>query len=173
MSFNPEPSKQAQDVIFTRKLQKKKLPPLYFNDSSVKETCTQKHLGMLLVFRFDFQEHWKSLLKKVNKTVALLCKFQNILPRSALLTKNKYFVRSHLDYGDIIYDQAFNNFFHQKIESLQYNPALAITVAIRGTSREKLYQELGLESLQQRHWYTNYIFFSRYIKTNPRNTFLI
>ena len=88
MSFNPEPSKQAQDVIFTRKLQKKKLPPLYFNDSSVKETCTQKHLGMLLDFRFDFQEHWKSLLKKVNKTVALLCKFQNILPRSALLTKN-------------------------------------------------------------------------------------
>ena len=73
MSFNPEPSKQAQDVIFTRKLQKKKLPPLYFNDSSVKETCTQKHLGILLDFRFDFQEHWKSLLKKVNETVTLLC----------------------------------------------------------------------------------------------------
>ena len=66
MSFNPEPLKQAQEVIFTRKLQKKDYPPLYFNDSSVKETCTQKHLGMLLDFRLDFQEHWKSLLKKVN-----------------------------------------------------------------------------------------------------------
>ena len=31
-----------------------------------------------------------------------------------------------------------------------YNAALAITGAIRGSSREKLYQELGLESLQQR-----------------------
>ena len=35
---------------------------------------------------------------------------------------------------------------------MQYNAALAITGAIRGTSREKLYQELGLESLQKRRW---------------------
>ena len=45
------------------------------------------------------------------------------------------------------------NSFHQKIESLQYNAALAITGAISGTSREKIYQELGLKSLQQRRWY--------------------
>ena len=81
-----------------------------------------------------------------------LRKFQNILLRSALLTIYKCFVRTHLDYDDIIYDQAFNNFFHQKIESLQYNAALAIKGAIGGASREKMYQELGLESLQQRRW---------------------
>ena len=120
--------------------------PLYFNGSSVKETCTQKHIGMLLDLRLDFQEHWKSLLKEVNKTVALLRKFQNILPRSALLTIYKCFVSTHLDYGDIIYDQAFNSSFHQKIESLQGNASLAITGAIRGMLREKIYQELGLES---------------------------
>ena len=34
------------------------------------------------------------------------------------------------------------------MESIQYNAALAITGAIRGTSREKLYQELGLDSLK-------------------------
>ena len=39
-----------------------------------------------------------------------------------------------------------------KLESLQYNAALAITGGIRGTSREKLYNELGLESLQNRRW---------------------
>ena len=94
-------------------------------------------------FRLDFQEHWESLLKKVNKTVALLRKLQNILPRSALITIYKCFVRTHLDHGDIIYDQAFNNSFYQLIESLQYNAALAITSAIRGTSGEKTYQELG------------------------------
>ena len=42
-----------------------------------------------------------------------------------------------------------NNTFHQKMESIQYNTTLAITGAVRGPSREKLYQELGLESLQQ------------------------
>ena len=62
MSFDLEPLKQAQEVILMRKFQKKDFPPLYFNDSLVKETCNQKHLGMLLGFRLDVQEHWKSLL---------------------------------------------------------------------------------------------------------------
>ena len=35
--------------------------------------------------------------------------------------------------------------FHQKLDSIQYNAALAITGAIRGTSREKVYHELGFE----------------------------
>ena len=39
-------------------------------------------------------------------------------------------------------------YFHQKLESIQYNACLAITGAIRGKSKEKLYQELALESLQ-------------------------
>ena len=39
------------------------------------------------------------------------------------------------------------------MESVQYNAALAITGTVRGTSREKLYQELGFESPQQRRWY--------------------
>ena len=119
---------------------------------------------MLLNFRLDFQEHCKYLLKKVNETVALLRKFQNILPRSALLTIYKYFVRIRLDYGDIIYDQAFNNLFHQKIESLQNNAALAITGVISGTSREKVCQELRLESLQQRHWYRKLCLFFKIYK---------
>ena len=64
----------------------------------------------------------------------------------------KSFVRLHLDYGDILYDQTFNNSFDERLQSVKYNGALAITSAIRGSSREKFYQELGFESLQQRRW---------------------
>ena len=67
-----------------------------------------------------------------------------------LITIFKSLIRPHLDYGDIIYDQAYNTSFHQNIESIQYNAALAITGAVRGTSREKLYQELSFESHQQK-----------------------
>ena len=89
-----------------------------------------------------------------------------------MLTIYKCFVRTHLDYGDIIYDQAFNNSFHQKIESLQYNAALAITGAIRGTSREIMYQELRLESLQQRRWYGKLcLFFKVYKNQCPKYLF--
>ena len=67
-----------------------------------------------------------------------------------MLTIHKSFLRPHLDYGDVIYDRTFNESFQNKLESVQYNAALAITGAIRGSSREKLYQELGLESLKSR-----------------------
>ena len=69
------------------------------------------------------------------------------------LINHKSFIRPFLDYGDIIYDKAFNESFHEKLESLQYNAALAITGAIKGSSTEKLYEELGLESLKSRRWY--------------------
>ena len=65
----------------------------------------------------------------------------------------KAFVIPYLGYGDILYDQAYNMSFHHKLESIQYNACLAITGAIRGISKEKRYQELGLESLQSRLWY--------------------
>ena len=72
---------------------------------------------------------------------------------TALLTIYKSFLRPHLDYGDVIYDHAFNESFQNKLVSVQYNAALAITGAIRGSSREKFYEELGLESLKSQQWY--------------------
>ena len=62
-------------------------------------------------------------------------------------------MRPLIDYGDIIYDQPNNESFCEKLESVQYKAALAITGAIQGTSRDKIYQELGLESLKNRRWY--------------------
>ena len=103
--------------------------------------------------RLDFNLHLKNLQNKVNKTIGLLRKLQDTLTRPSLITIFKSFIRPIVDYGDIIYDRAYNTSFHQNIESIQYNAALAITGAVRGTSREKLYQELGFESLQKRRWY--------------------
>ena len=61
-------------------------------------------------------------------------------------------------------DQPHNESFTNKIESVQYNAALAITGAIKGTSRERLYQELGLESLSDRRWYRRLTMFFNIIK---------
>ena len=77
----------------------------------------------------------------------LLRKPQNILPSESLVTIHKSFIRPHLDYGDKIYDRAYHSLFYQSIELIQCNAALAITGAVRETSKEKIYQELGFESL--------------------------
>ena len=161
MSFNPDPSKQTQKVIFSHKIQKTFHPSIYFNNKSVKQVPSQKHLGLILDSKLNFQEHLQNIMNKVNKTIGLLDKLQNILPREPLLTIYKSLVRPHLDYGDVIYDQHYNNSFHQKLESIQYNAALAITGAIRASSKEKLYQELGLESLKQRRWFRKLCYFLR------------
>ena len=62
-------------------------------------------------------------------------------------------MRRHIDYGNIIYDQPSNETFCEKLESVQYKAALAITCAIQGTSREKNFMQLGLESLKSRRWF--------------------
>ena len=102
MIFRPDPSKQAQEVIFSRKLNKDNHPYLAFNNNNVTETDSQNHLGIILDNRLSFANHLKIILKKVNKTVGLFRKLHNILLKPALLTIYKRFIRSHLDYGDII-----------------------------------------------------------------------
>ena len=169
MSFNPDPNKQAQEVIFSRKLKKFCHPSLHFNNNNnVSQASSQKHLGLTLDNRLTFDEHLTNVSNKISKTIGLLQKLQNIILRPALLTIYKCFIRPHLDYGDIIYDQAYNLSFHQRLESIQYNATLALTGAIRGSSREKLYQELSLESLQLRRWYRKLCcFYKIYNKQAP------
>ena len=62
--------------------------------------------------------------------MGLLSNFQQILPRSTLVTIYITFIRSRLDYADIIYDQAYNSAFHDKLESIQYNACLAIKALV-------------------------------------------
>ena len=70
----------------------------------------------------------------MNGTIGLLRKFQQVLLRPSLINIYKAFIRPQLDYGDVVFDHAFNNSFHQRLECIQYNAALPITGTIRGTS---------------------------------------
>ena len=54
-------------------------------------------------------------------------------------------MRPNIDYCDFIYDQPHNEGFCDNLEKIQYNAALAITGAIKGTAKLKIYEELGLE----------------------------
>ena len=63
------------------------------------------HLGMYLDTKFNFQEH------KVNKAIGLLRKLQAFSPHRSLVTVSEVFIRSHFDYGDIIYEQTYYDSF--------------------------------------------------------------
>ena len=156
MNFKPDPTKQAQEVIFSRKTTKKIHPKIFFNNIPVSKADSQKHLGLHLDSKLSFDIHIKTILTKVNRTIGLLRKFQQVLPRPSLITIYKAFIRH---FGDVIFDQVFNNFFHQRLESIQYNAALAITEAIRGTSKEKFIRNLVSRFCNPEDGFENYLCF--------------
>ena len=98
MTFNPDPSKQAQEAIFSCKVKKPSHPDLIFNNNKVIQTPYQKHLGMFLGDKLNFGEHLKCIANKVDKSIGLLRKLQNLLPRRPLVTIGKYFIRPNIDY---------------------------------------------------------------------------
>ena len=72
----------------------------------------------------------------------------NVLLRESLVTIYKSFIRPHLDYGDIIYDQANNSSLHQNFESIQYSVS-DYKRNKKNLSKKKFCQELGFDSPQQ------------------------
>ena len=57
---------------------------------------------------------------RISETIDLLRRFQPILPRPSLLTTYKTFIRSQLDYADVIYDQAYHSYLHEKLDLTPY-----------------------------------------------------
>ena len=164
MLFNPDPNKQALEVCFSHKRRKNNYPAATFNNKEVKLATSQKHLGLILDSKLDFQEHIDNKINKCNRIIGIMKRLLSVISRKNLLTIYKSFVRPHLDYADIIYDNPFNDSFKEKIERVQYNASLVTTGTIKGTSQEHLYKELGLESLSARRWSHRLIFFYKIIK---------
>ena len=74
MNFNPDPTKQAQEVIFSRKAKEIYNSPLLFNNTVVSQSSSQKHLGVILDSKLIFDEHLKMTSLKIRKTLGLLQK---------------------------------------------------------------------------------------------------
>ena len=150
MSFNPAPTKMTQEVLFSRKKSKFIHLSLIFNRQDSSHSESHKHFGLVFDSKLNFDMHLKRKFSIINNGIALLRKLRHSIPRTSLLSIYKTFLRPHLDYCDVIYDKPHNEKFTDILESFQYNVAPAITGAIKGASKEKLYNEFGLEYLKGR-----------------------
>ena len=91
MSFNPDPSKQAQEVIFSSRINKVCHTRLLSNNYTVQQISSQKHSGIHLNEELTFK-HINENINKANKGIGIIHKLNNILPRSALLTIYRSFI---------------------------------------------------------------------------------
>ena len=158
MEFNPDPSKQAIEIIFSCKKTTTMHPPLLFNERIVSKSTEHKHLGLTLQSNLCFDKHLNDKIIKAKKNINVLKNISPYLPIKALDQFYKAHIRSHLDYCDFIYHIPSShhilgltlNSAMVNIEKVQYKAALAITGTWQGTNRVKLYDELGWESLSDR-----------------------
>ena len=155
MKFNPDITKQAIEVIFShkhcnpRKNPKTPHPPLTFNNIPVDRRSSTKHLGVILDERLSFREHVNEAIEKAKKGIALMKFLSNKVSASVLELTYIMYVRPHLDYGDVIYHNQNSNSM-ELLEKVQYQAALLVSKCWKGTSKRKLYNELGWEALAQR-----------------------
>ena len=149
--FNPDLTKQAIEVIFSVKKNKPQHPDLTMNGVPVAKNDRTKHLGVYLDSGLNFCKHVKKAVLKALKGVSLLKYLSKYVDSYVLNLSYKLYVRPHLDYGDIIYHNQRSDLM-KLIEQVQYKAALIVSGCWQGTSRERLYEELGWESLCERRW---------------------
>ena len=156
MEFNPDPNKQATELLFPCKKNSPNHPSLFFNGTVVPKVNEQKHLGLILDSKLSFERHLNEKIMKAKRIVGIIKYLSSFLPLKTLDQIYKALVRSHLDYCDTIYHMlALNNQINlgatltslmETVERTQYQTALAITGAWQGSNRSKLYVELGAHS---------------------------
>ena len=79
MNFNPDLSKQAQEVIFSRKPVKVSHPSITFNTAPVARTPCQKHLDLYLDEKLNFHDHINAKILKANKGIEIIKRLLNAL----------------------------------------------------------------------------------------------
>ena len=105
VQFNLDLIKQAQEVYFLRKSNNENFLPVTFNNAKVVTCCTYNHVGLLLDKRLSFSEHIQSAMNKCYKMIGVIKRLSVNLSCDALRRIYKSFIRSYLDYGDIIHEK--------------------------------------------------------------------
>ena len=148
MVFNPDPTKQATEVLFSSKKNEIDHPELTFNNMPVIRVKEHKHLGLTLQSNLSFEKHLYDKMVKAKKNIGIIKNLNRFLPFDTLNQMYKALVRSHLDYCDILYHTppilhhpplgTSLNTLMEKVEKIQYQAALAVTGAWQGSNRVKL-----------------------------------
>ena len=123
--------------------------PLIFNNDTLEEIDSHKHLGVIIQNNCKWDRHIKSILSKCRILVGCLRSFKYRLSRKSLETMYKSFIMPHFDFSDVIWDNCTD---HQSeaLEALHLDALRTIVGTVRGTSHQKLYAESGFIPLKER-----------------------
>ena len=99
MSFNPDPTKPAEEMSSLVNT-----PTSLFNNIMVKQVNEHKHLGFILDSKLTIVNHISEKISKARKGIGVIKYRSSSVPVKTLDQIYKMYVRSHLDFCDVIYD---------------------------------------------------------------------
>ena len=145
VSFN---AKKSKDMIFSNKTLNNS-PPLIFNNVTIERVNLHKHLGIIFQSNLDWTAQINDICIKANRKLSVLRSVKQ-LSRKTLDLLYKLTVRSLIDYSLPIFANNLKLTEIKRLENLQYRAARVVTGALNFTSRERLFEELGWETIANR-----------------------
>ena len=124
-------------------------PPLLYKNNYIDRINTHRHLGVYLTSNLDWSFQINDICLKANIKLSVL-RHIKMLKRGTLDLLYKITVRSVIDYALPIYGNKLKQTDLARLERLQYRAGKLVTGALHHTSREKLNNELGWESIHKR-----------------------
>ena len=156
VQFNASKSKE---MVFTKNQPPSDFP-LSFQDSLIERVTKHKHLGVTLTPTLSWDLHVSNIVKQVNMKLSMLYKVKE-LNRNTLDVMYKMHVRSCIDYCLPVYGPSLSNSQVNKLDQLQYRAARMATMAMKFTSKEKIFRDLGWESIENRIKYLSICLFHK------------
>ena len=144
--FNPS---KTVSLIISRKINKPCHPPLIMDGTNLNAVEHHKHLGLYFSNDGGWHKHVQYISEKAWKRVSILRTLKYMLDRNSLEKLYFSFIRPILEYGDVVWDNCTLK-DKKSLESIQLECARIVTGASKCVSIEKLYLDLGWETLQKR-----------------------
>ena len=140
---------KTKTMTISRKRKHQHAPPLIMNNVTLDEVPSYKHLGVKISNNLLWNEHIEETVVNAGKCMDILHALKHKLDRSTLEKLYVAFVRSKLEYANIVWDNCSKQ-LSDLIESVQYRAGKVVSGAIHRTSHELLYKELGWDRLEDR-----------------------
>ena len=150
---------KSKDMIFAKEQPNDNFP-LFFQDAVIERVTKHKHLGVTLTSTLSWDMHVSNIIKQVNMKLSMIYKVRE-LNRKTLDIMYKMHVRSCIDYCLPVYGPSLNNTQVNKLDQLQYRAARMATMAMKFTSKEKIFKDLGWESIECRIRYLSLCLFHK------------
>ena len=146
VAFN---ASKTLSIIFSSKSNPVVHPSLFMHDTMINETTSHKHLGLILSNYCCCTEHINSICDKAWAILNLMQTLKFRVSRRSPVKMYISYVRPLIEYSDSVWDNCSTESKNQQ-ELIHIEAARVINGATKLCSIEKLFADLGWESLQKR-----------------------